>query len=520
MAKNQAKSASERVDELAREHGVRDTIDIGRTGALADWTGPVTFTDLDLTKYSVIITKVVGGNRLTFFARRDGTVAYFMAEGDAVAEVTAAQIEPVIRLSQVAVDAKSREKLLAYLGKAGMLEGETCAIVVARGRAPVDGDDSKLTWHCGEPQDFGAGKEKDDGSVDYRERQSFVHVKAGDHILSVTPPTKGQAGFDFKGTPIPARDGEWKRPLAGTSVRSEGPSQCELYAVTEGVLELFNGRIHVKPMLTVVRVDFSTGNIRYSGDVTVVGGVEPGFEVVADGRVQIDGDVSQAKVTGEQVVIGGRCAGSEVTSRTWAELHVAENSRVRANQQVNLLGDGVNLTLDCGGRLTVPEGKLVGGKINALGGVEAGWIGGTGGDATFIRVDPDACQLPCLDEVTATLSERTEALEKLNAGLAPIRAGGQAALNKLPAQQRSAVKQLMEKASALEFEIDVLKSKRKKAMEPMLAGLRPVVVVNRGISAGVSVTLKGVQWSSPERAEGRFKVALNAAGDGVACDPV
>jgi len=519
VAKSTSSSDSGRLAQLSREHGVRDTINITRLAAeVAHWTGPVSFKDLDLTKYSVIITKVVDGARMTFFAKRDATVAYFLAEGNGVQKLTDDKLEPVIRLSQILLDAAARQKMKEYLSRGGELDGEGCAIVVAKGKAPKDGTDSKLTWPCGEPQDFGAGKDKGDGSVDYRERQSFIHVKPGDHILSVTPPTKGEAGFDYKGTRIPCRDGEWVRPLAGANVRSEGQSQNELYATIEGVMDLSGGRVHVKPMLQVVRVDFSTGNIRYSGDVAVSTGVEPGFEIEAAGMAQAGGDVMQAKVSGEHVFIGGRMVGSEILARGMAELHVTENSKIRANQGVTILADAVNVTVDCGGRLSMPQHKLVGGKINALGGVEAGWIGGSNGDATHIRIEPESCLLPSLDAITTQLAEKQTAVDKLNAGLAPIKAGGQAAINKLPAQQRDAVKQLMDKASAMEFEIDVLKSQRKKAMEPLLANMRPVIQANQGISDGVKVTIKGVSWSCPERKEGPHKITLNREGNAIVCE--
>src|SRR5690606_18044548 len=126
--------------------------------------------------------------------------------------------------------------------------------------------------------------------------------------------------------------------------------------------------------LVVENVDFSTGNIRYSGDVRVLDSAKSNFEVEAEGIVNINGDVQQAKVTGEHVHVGGRLISSTIVSSGNVVLKwFVERGSVRANSRVKIHGDVVGTSIDCGGPLLMPEGRLVGASVRAIGGGSFGW---------------------------------------------------------------------------------------------------------------------------------------------------
>ncbi len=486
----------------------RNTVTIRQNNPVySNFTGPVTFTDLDLKTYVVLVTKVFDGCRITLFSRKDRTRAYLIVEGEAKA-ASEDRLSPLIKRANVQMVPDGWERIRNYLLHKAKINGETVAVVIAEGKPPVNGEDSQLTWPCGIPANYGAGKEGDDGSVDYRERQSFVLVKAGDLLLQVTPPTKGEAGYDYAGKEIPAIHGEWKRPLAGANVRATNPSQTELYATIDGALSLDGERVHVRPMVEVLAVNFQSGNVRFNGDVSVALDVATGFEVVATGMAQIGGDVTQASVTGGHVFVYGRTVGSTLISHGKVEARGVENSCILADGDIVLLGDAVALDATCGGRLVMPNNRLAGGRINCIGGAEIGWLGGSTGDGTFIEVNPDAAKLPCIASQQEKIGEIEEQLAKIRPALEPIRRGGKSAQEQLPAKQRTAVIALLKKAEELEFALSVEQSSRKKLLDPILANSKAEIRANNGISAGTTVSIAGKSWTAEKELIGRHVVSL------------
>ena len=59
-----------------------------------------------------------------------------------------------------------------------------------------------------------------------------------------------------------------------------------------------NSLLTVAELLHVNKdVDFSVGNIKYTGDVLIGGSVRPGFSIEAEGSIHIKGEVESATVT-------------------------------------------------------------------------------------------------------------------------------------------------------------------------------------------------------------------------------
>lgn len=491
----------------------RPTINIPRTEKeLAGWSGPVGFTDLDLHKYNMLLTRVYGRCRLTVFAKRDKHAAYLLAEGE-TEDVPQEKWEGFLKLALVPCNAAAVERISNYMAKGGKLDGRSCAILVARGVRPVNGADGRIEWHCKVPEDHGAGKEREDGSVDYRERMTFVHARANEHLLTLIPPTRGTNGVDYQGKVLPAKDGAWVRPKAGRNVKYRGKDELELFSTADGVLDIEDGFIHIRKQLTVEKVDFSTGNIHYSGDVRVLDSANANFLVEAEGVVNINGDVHQATVRGEHVHVGGRVISSAIVSGGNVVLKwFVERGSVRANSRVKVLGDVVGTSIDCGGPLVMPDGRLVAAKVRAIGGGSFGWLGGKEGEPAEIVVGLEDCALPCLDEVSAKIGELEADIAKLNVRLAPIQASGAAAISEMAAHQRESYKKLKAQVKAYEDKLAEFKERKVELLKPYRSKLKPVVKVAEGISAGVKIVLLGKEWMADRTLAGRHVIGLSEDG--------
>jgi len=114
-------------------------------------------------------------------------------------------------------------------------------------------------------------KEEQSGKVDYRNIQSIVQVGAGQVIARKEPPGEGVAGIDVTGKKVPAKPGAdiTIKPGKNTIVSDDGKF---LKAEKSGYIYKQGEIVNVGEQLTIKNdVDFSVGNIKYSGDVEICG---------------------------------------------------------------------------------------------------------------------------------------------------------------------------------------------------------------------------------------------------------
>ncbi len=491
--------------------------DSSQNSSPPDWVAIESFANIDLDKYTITTTKTFDGYRLTLYVTKNLSFAYLLLEGS-VKQATLDKVEELCGRSSIPPRDDWKGLTQEYIANEGKKNGKQVALLIAIGRNPVNGKNSIVEWHVEEPSSPRVGS--DDGKkINYRERMRYIHVQEGQKILTVSPPTQGEPGRDVKGRTLPATDGEWKRPLAGENVRAEN-NQLEMYAGVDGLIEFDGERVHIRRVLKVIDVNFDTGNIRYDGDVQIEGKVQEGFTVEAQGSVSIEGDLEAANVLAKRVHVHGNTrGGSSIVSQTSIEVRRIESALCRAEKDVTVLEDAVNLNVFCGGRLHLPKGTLAGGKIHALKGAEVLHLGGRHGDATKIIVAPDSCELPSLDHVNATLQDRKEKLERIRGPLGPLKDNPKL-VEQLPAGRKEAVKKLLSACSQLEFDLDVYMAERNKILAPLIENLLPTVKVLGSISKGVSFNLLGISWVCPETKKGEFKITLNRAKDAILCEEV
>ncbi len=177
---------------------------------------------------------------------------------------------------------------------------------VAKGMRPLKGEDGSVEYLFS--LDFGCSpKEKDDGTVDYKELGLIHNVNEGDVLCRITPPTEGIDGIDVLGNPVKAKPG---KPAAintgkGAEFSEDG---LEIIAINNGKVEVNNGNIEVKEVYTVSGdVGPATGNIRFNGSVTVMGSVLSDYAIFANGDIIVNGfvEASILNSTGNIVIHNG-----------------------------------------------------------------------------------------------------------------------------------------------------------------------------------------------------------------------
>ena len=256
-------------------------------------------------------------------------------------------------------------------------------LLAASGLEPVDGKDAEIIYHFNTSSEKNF-KEKEDGSIDFRNLDNIANVKKDDLLCHIVAPQKGKDGIDIYGNTIPFKPGRKISLNNGknTYITEDG---LELRASTDGCAKLSHDKVYVEDAYKVENVNNETGNIVFNGSVVINGDVKAGFSVKAKGDVKVRGMVEGAYIeSGSDVVIskgmngmgkGKIIAKGDVTSK-YIENSTIEseksvftetliNSNVTAKESIILRGQNaaiIGVTTTAGDTISA---KTIGNKTNS-----------------------------------------------------------------------------------------------------------------------------------------------------------
>lgn len=339
---------------------------------------------------------------------------------------TSSHVHEVIEHAKLAdhlVDHHAIERLLKAALSAP--PGATLQIVVARGKAAVDGKNSPF-----EPLVEVSDRrpaERADGSLDYRDLGAIATVKEGDVLMRRHPPTKGVDGFTVNGTPIKAKDGR-ERAFKRYKGSAESPDDPNLLIATmTGQPVVQAAGVSVDPVLRVKDVNLRTGHIEYEGTLIVQGSVSPGMRLKVAGDVQILGMVESAEldvggnldvkmgISGPaddnrqaqgamRVRCGGNLSAGHIEN---AELEVAGDVTIKSQLTHCRLISRNQVVVGSAGQ---PRSGIVGGQVQAASQIRAQSLGSQAGIATEIAIR-------CSTETLQALQEKNRIIEGRQADL-------------------------------------------------------------------------------------------------------
>ncbi len=229
--------------------------------------------------------------------------------------------------------------------------------------------------------------------VDYKNLNLFVLVKANDTLAIRIPQTKGTAGKNVFGEPVPAHNG---RPIPmpnGKNTLVVGEHQ--LVAAINGQIVDTGTKISIDPQLVLKgSVGVSTGDIDFDGSVTVNGDVKAGFTLKATGDIEIKGSVNGGEVEGRNIAIGGGVTGTnrcKVHAIGDVRLAFAEGALIEAGRDIYIADVAIHSTLRAGKRIIVEgkHGQIMGGLAVSGEEVQAKVIGNESYVITRVSVGVD-----------------------------------------------------------------------------------------------------------------------------------
>ena len=140
--------------------------------------------------------------------------------------------------------------------------------------------------------------------IDFREMVEILSVEEGEILARKQPGKEGREGMKINGKPIPAAKQVIIELAAGNgaAMLDDGLTVKAVGSGSPNVKKSGNKyHISIQPVLTHKGdIDLASGNIRFKGDVKVVGAVREGMSVTASGKVEINGMVFESKISAMQ----------------------------------------------------------------------------------------------------------------------------------------------------------------------------------------------------------------------------
>lgn len=247
----------------------------------------------------------------------DGTMDLVLSTDSMIATLSLTPPQGGIPVSkeilQAALDEKGvREGVIAEAIEQALAEGHTSNLVIARGRAPVAGDNGYFESLIPDVRDR-TPRVDASGHIDYRDQGEILVVHPGDPLLRRRPPTDGVAGANLLGAPIAAKPGKdvtFAPNLSGVSIAPDDPDL--LRAAIAGQPVRIKGGAMVEPVFSIEEVSVASGNIDFDGSIVIRGDVSAGMTVRVSGDIEVGGVVEAATLeAGGNIVIKGGAMGRQ-----------------------------------------------------------------------------------------------------------------------------------------------------------------------------------------------------------------
>ena len=168
-------------------------------------------------------------------------------------------------------------------------------IEIAKGISPINGEDGKVDFFVKKDLEY-KPEYTMEGVVDYKNLDYFQFVKKDQILCNIIKETSGTDGMNIHGDIVPARNGRPPGHPTGKNTRLI-ENETLLVASCDGVVHFVRNTIDVNDLLKIsTSVGQHTGNVNFTGDVTIDGDVCNGFSVKSGGDIIVRGVIEDSTV--------------------------------------------------------------------------------------------------------------------------------------------------------------------------------------------------------------------------------
>lgn len=380
--------------------------------------------------------------------------------------------------------------------------------VLAMGKEPVDGHDARVQYFFNTDVNL-RPKRNEDGTVDYKDLNTISHVEEGQKIAQLIKEDPGKPGVNVFGEELKPHTVKSCKLEYGNNI-TISEDKTVLYSDVTGHASLVGKKVFVSDVYEVpADVDNSTGNIEYSGSVTVKGNVKGGFRVSAKGDIVVEGIVEDAVLISEGQIIVKRGIHGMNKGVLQAKGNVIckfiENAKVVAGGYVDaeaILHSQVDAYSDI--IVNGKKGFITGGVIRAGNLVEAKTIGSEMETATQIEVGVDPIQKERYTEVQKKIKDYRNQIDKVK----PIVLNYTNKLKqgeKFNKEQVNYIRQLAAQLGQLQEALVPLEEEAKKISDIIAMENSARIKVSKTIYSGVTVAISDARMTlKDERSYSQF----------------
>jgi uncharacterized protein (DUF342 family) len=399
--------------------------------------------------------------------------------------------------------ARLAETLREALERSDDLRG----LCVASGTPPRQPVDGRIVWSA---DYFNPGFEVDNdtGRINFRRRIGNRNVAEGQLLATIVQPVKGENGIDLLGNVVRVRQPRRSRIRVGENVEADSEG-LNFFATLTGRIRWHRELLSVDEVYEIDGdLGLETGDVSHHGAVLVHGDVLQGSRLEAVGDVEVLGTIEGAHVqTGGALHVHGGITGNDHTRIVAAggiQARFILDAHIQAGGDVTVENEVIHANISTRGALYVPAGRLVGGEINALGGVDAGQLGSPAAVPTHIIAGEDHTLEGQIAILRNKLRLAVENVEKVNNTLVPLRGK----IASLPEKSKDALRTLLGNLPAMEAAVEELKEEIAEVTAQSHAQSRDVILVRNRLYPDVRLRIHGETLHVREETHGPVRPIL------------
>ncbi|OQA87230.1 MAG: hypothetical protein BWY28_02065 [bacterium ADurb.Bin236] len=376
-------------------------------------------------------------------------------------------------------------------------------LVIAKGQRPEDGQDGEIEYFF----DINAGKPKpkvdEEGEVDFKELNLFHKCKAGDPLARKKPATPGRPGITIYGAPIAQRAGRDIPTPIGLNTKPAPSDPNLILAAVDGQPKLTSNKVNVIPVVEIPGdVDYSTGNIDFTGSVHVRGSVLSGFTIRAMGDIQIGGSVEICTIEcGGNMIVKQGILGQDkalIVCRGNLTAKFIDKATVYADGDIYVDESIMYSKISSSGKVVLSgkKGFIMGGVTRAAKSVSCNQVGTPTQTPTFIEVGGSPTLREELDKMQNEIKDAEKQVEMQSKSLESSEKRKHCSPEQITDEQQQRILLMSRDRFALLAKLRAFKEKKEDLEEKLVrlksAGLK--VHVRKKVMPGVKITIKNASW--------------------------
>lgn len=376
--------------------------------------------------------------------------------------------------------------------------------VVVSGMPPIPPVDGHIEWGG---DFFNKGYVLDEGAdrVDFRSHAGQRNVKSDQLLAAVKEPRAGEHGYDVFGEEVRARKPRRRRIRAGHNVRQDVTTDT-YYSEIAGRIRFVNEILSVDDHYEIKGdVGLKTGHISHAGSLRVQGDVLEGSRIEAMGDIEIMGVVEAAHIqTGGTLTVHGGITGvdgAHIIAAGGVAARYILDATVQAGDDIVVEREIVQSTVHTRGAVYVRSGRIVGGHVTALGGVDAREIGSAAQVVTEVTAGEDFCLEGQLFMVHSKVIRLKQNIARIHASIEPLRGK----IAQLPPEKKQVIRTLLEQLAMMEATLAELTEEEEELREESRSRENHTILIRHKVFPEARLRVRGEVIRVQEIYTGRLR---------------